>query len=132
MCALTVPVLPDPLATTKMPWPLVLLTWLPLMVVVNVPLSVVAKLSVVRPTPIPAADTALLALIQLLLMVDDTVDGPNAVSSITTPSMFLIGASEVPLFEMLKLPVPVPLTPPVRSGPADCRCRHCRRPSGCR
>src|SRR5262245_5791071 len=103
MCALTVPVLPAPLATTKMPWPLVLLTWLPLIVVVTVPLSVVAaKPSVVRPTAMPADDTALLALIQLLLMVDDTVAGPNAVSSITTPSMFLIGAAEVPLFEMLK------------------------------
>ena len=71
-----------------------------------------------KKTPIPADDTALLALITLLLMVLDTLAGPNAVSSITTPSMCWMGLAIVPLLEMLKFPCPLPLTPPVKNRSA--------------
>ena len=108
-----------PRARTKMPGPSVPLMLLPLIVITTCASSVVVVAeSASAPTAIPAEPTALLATMTLFEMVALRSVLPSACTSITTPSMFVIGFAAVPLLEMLKFIWPRPATPAVinRSG----------------
>src|SRR6185295_10079506 len=96
-------------AVAMIPVPSVWLTLLLVIRTVSVGVSALPKVELV-PAPMPLAAAWLFATMTLLLMSAVTLALPRDDSAITVPIELPSGLRAVPLFRMLKLPCPLPLT----------------------